>query len=248
MRSVLKYFANFVFQQSDKIICLSNHERLSMLENLDVQKEKIDVVPLGLDLDDKRIPAARQRTGSLRLLYVGRLERYKGVQLILWALSRLEEKDVELSVVGYGTFADELRRLANRLDLGRRVTFLGRIDDTKLDQVYRDCDVLVSPSMFESFGMTFLEAMSHGKAVISTDVGVMYDICLYNELQRHLALTMPPTSQELMEKIRLVIESRDLIDEICRRNLDLLNTRYTWKRVCESMIRIYASLIEGGAA
>nr|MDO8132623.1 glycosyltransferase family 4 protein [Candidatus Njordarchaeum guaymaensis] len=132
MRSVLKYFANFVFQQSDKIICLSNHERLSMLENLDVQKEKIDVVPLGLDLDDKRIPAARQRTGSLRLLYVGRLERYKGVQLILWALSRLEEKDVELSVVGYGTFADELRRLANRLDLGRRVTFLGRIDDTKL--------------------------------------------------------------------------------------------------------------------
>jgi glycogen(starch) synthase len=64
----------------------------------------------------------------------------------------------------------------DRPELRGVVTFLGQLDDDALDQEYADCDVLVAPSRFESFGLILVEAMMFEKPVVSTDIGGMREI------------------------------------------------------------------------
>lgn len=157
-------------------------------------REKCHVIPYGMDIPAyQNAPAAPLLTRKLtddqavKVLFVGRLVYYKGVDRLLQAMRRVQ--GCELFLVGSGTLEETLRQEA--ADMLEQVHFLGNLSDADLKAAYQDCDFLVLPSVAnsEAFGLVQLEAMVYGKPVINTSLptGVPH-VSLHGET----GLTVPP--------------------------------------------------------
>jgi glycosyltransferase involved in cell wall biosynthesis len=242
LRLGFKVFGNLVFHEADRVICISHYELKNLLSAFRIPERKLAVIPLGIDLKSKVSPRVGDPSRGLQLIYVGRLEKYKGVHLILEALSLLADKSIKLSIIGRGSYEDELRKMTQNLDLGNSVSFQSGVSDKELDCLYRKSDSLILPSLFESFGLTIAEAMSYGKPVISTNVGFMYDLCQTNKMQQALLLPMPPTSEAIADKIRFLLNSPVLAQKIAARNLEILSSVYSWEKVSERIESMYTLL------
>jgi glycosyltransferase involved in cell wall biosynthesis len=121
------------------------------------------------------LPVAADRTirdsRDIRLLFVGRVIRTKGVRDALSALSLVKALPVVFDVVGDGFDRAACEALSADLGLGDRVRFHGRMDRSLVDDFYRAADVFVFPSYREPGGLAVHEAMAHGLPVIVANVG-----------------------------------------------------------------------------
>jgi len=182
-------------------------------------RDKCRVVPFGIDVDTlAATPEIAARAAAIRtahpgpiVLFVGRLVPYKGVSVLLEAMSDVPATTV---IVGRGPLEGTLKAQAGRSGSGNRVVFAGDVDDAELLALYHACDVFVLPSITkaEAFGMVQLEAMGCGKPVISTDLpsGVPW-------VNRHgtSGLVVPPNdAAALGEAIRSL-----LADDLARTTL-----------------------------
>ena len=117
---------------------------------------------------------AVERLQPKKILFVGRLERDKGIYVLLDAISGLQKKglDIKLDVVGGGPEYDAMRCYADELGILHVVDFYGLIKDKKqLRQMYRDADIFVMPSFHEGFPRVLYEAMLYSLPIITTAVG-----------------------------------------------------------------------------
>lgn len=140
-------------------------------------RDKCVVVPFGIDVGrfeptpevDARVSALRAETPGPRVLFVGRLVPYKGVDVLLRAMA---EVDATAWIVGNGPLREALEREAARLGIGHRVCFLGALSDAEVVARLHAADVFVLPSVThaETFGVVQLEAMACGLPVVSTSV------------------------------------------------------------------------------
>lgn len=112
---------------------------------------------------------------SYSFLFVGRLERVKGVDILLQSMDLLKEakRDVHLTVVGTGSMERWARDFVAQKGLGEQVTFERNISDQRLASLYLSCDCVVIPSRSESIPVVFSEALRLDKELIVTDVGDM---------------------------------------------------------------------------
>lgn len=134
--------------------------------------DRIEVVPNGVDIDRYTpLPAGGIRFPEPSLLFLGRLKRYKRIDLVLRAAAVLRdrESDVTLRIAGGGDHADALRALAERLELGDHVRFEGFVpEDRKLELLRRSwLHVLTSPK--EGWGISNLEAAACGTPTVASD-------------------------------------------------------------------------------
>jgi rhamnosyl/mannosyltransferase len=106
----------------------------------------------------------------LKVLYVGRLSYYKGLQVLLAAISL--SRHAQLRLVGSGDELEALQRSARKLGLQHRVVFVGHVTPAALHAEYEHCDCvcLASIERTEAFGLVLAEAMYHGKACVAADV------------------------------------------------------------------------------
>lgn len=122
----------------------------------------------------KFLPAARPPARKTRLLFVGRLVPYKGVELLLRALALVARKSpMQLDLIGAGDVAFEhyCRQLTDDLGLARQVNFIGHMARAELPSWYRQADIFCFPTLCDTYGLALLEAMSSGCAVITSQTG-----------------------------------------------------------------------------
>ncbi|MEK7145944.1 MAG: glycosyltransferase, partial [Patescibacteria group bacterium] len=113
-------------------------------------------------------PGRSRKPNSNRLLFVGRLVRYKGVDTLLRAVKKLK-LPYRLDIVGDGQHGDAWKKLAKKLGLKEHVKFHPFSDWDKLKSFYRDAQLLIHPTRDpEPFGMTIVESLSCGTPVISS--------------------------------------------------------------------------------
>ncbi len=153
-------------------------------------KDKCTIIPYGIDENDfkksedseKIIDKYKVFENSKKVLFVGRLVYYKGVEVLIDAFSEIN--GAELFIIGEGALREKLINKVNNLGISDKIHFLGRLDDNKLKACLRDCDMLAFPSVSngEAFGLVQLEAMIYGKPVINTNLptGVPY-VSINNE-------------------------------------------------------------------
>ncbi|MDM8531588.1 glycosyltransferase [Anaerolineales bacterium HSG25] len=189
------------------------------------------------------------------VLYVGRLERRKGLPDLLAAIPHVLQQFPKAQFWLAGSdnstndgFAEQYQ--ASYPDYFRRtypqhvdqVRFLGYVPDNKLDLLYQVCDLFVAPSLFESFGLIFLEAMNHARPTIGCNVGGPTEIVLHGET----GLLVPPQSPGALAGaiIRLLGEPKT------RRVMGLagrerLLNQFTYLKMAEQYAQFYRSLIKG---
>lgn len=217
--------------------------------------------------------ARRDRSGPKRLVYVGRVSPEKGIHDLLdaFALVIAQHPGVELEIIGPewvvpvewlvglskdplvaqlkthyegGDYGANLRKRIPK-QIEDKVKFTGLVPNDQLVSRYHAADVLINPSLSESFGMTVAEANACAKPVIVTRVGGMTETVV----QGKNGLAVPPADKKaLSEAILYMLENEPLWDFMGRfgrqRTLDL----YSWDRVAEQLLQSYQGIPSNASA
>lgn len=175
-RLIYRPFLRRVLARAARVI-VSSPNLAEHAAELQPFRDKCVVVPFGIDPGRlEATPAIVARAEALRtaepgprLLFVGRLVPYKGVDVLLRAMTQV---DATAWIIGDGPLRASLEADAARLGVGGRVRFLGPLPDADVVAHLHACDAFVLPSVThaETFGMVQLEAMTCGKPVVSTCV------------------------------------------------------------------------------
>jgi glycosyltransferase involved in cell wall biosynthesis len=136
----------------------------------------VEIAPEGADLGLYRPPAQAAKTGR-KILYVGRIKRYKGLDVILRAAAGLKREfpDLELEIAGSGDDVPRLKELAKTLGMESWTRFLGFVTEAKKVEIYGAARVVVNSSLKEGWGLTSIEANACGTPVVATDVPGLCD-------------------------------------------------------------------------
>lgn len=162
------------------LIAVSNPVYIHDSPFLRAVADKCRVIPFGQDLSRfQAAPARAQAAADLRarfgnqplLLFVGRLRHYKGVDVLIRAMSAVP--DAQALIVGIGPEEAACRALAQSEGVAERVHFLGEVSDEELTTLYQAAQLFVLPSTnrAETFGIVQIEAMASGLPVICTELG-----------------------------------------------------------------------------
>ncbi|HTE22066.1 MAG TPA: glycosyltransferase family 4 protein [Candidatus Limnocylindria bacterium] len=131
--------------------------------------EPIEIIPNGIDLKKYRPKRSRSVRGKRTILYIGRLERRKGLNLLLDAFAWLNDPECRLILAGSGPDRDKLEAQAASRGL-TNVEFLGYVSEAKKIRLLREASVFCSPAVYgESFGIVLLEAMASGVPIVAGD-------------------------------------------------------------------------------
>ncbi len=136
------------------------------------------------------------------LVTVGRLVARKAVDQLLNIVSRVENKNVKLFVLGDGPEQAALKSLANQLGIAQSTRFVGHVSDEEKLKILHCADIYVSTSQHEGFGLVFLEAMSAGLPVICYDHGGQTDFLADGETGYLVPLNEASLFQGCIEKLR----------------------------------------------
>lgn len=236
-RPLLRGFLN----HADRIV-VTSPRLLEHSRELQGFEDKCEVVPLSVDLDSfpSRETVFDYEAGDRpRVLFVGRLNYYKGVEHLIDAVSNLT---VELRLVGDGSRREALEERAAERANEAHVSFAGEVSDDELARHYREADVFVLPSVerSEAFGIVQLEAMAHGVPVVNTDLptGVPWV-----SRDGETGLTVPPEDRDaLRDAIETLASSADLRERLGRRARERVEEEFTREEMLTSLLDVYSAV------
>jgi len=138
-------------------------------------KNRFQVIPNVINTEIFYPSTSQHRSEKKRILLVALLKPIKGIPYLLQALAQLKEKrqDFVLDIVGDGPNRQEYEELKEKLELGEMVTFHGLKSKPEVAEYMRRCDFFVLPSLFETFGVTYIETMACGKPIVATVLPVL---------------------------------------------------------------------------
>ena len=155
-----KFLGKMIFSRADAVICISEYEKGLIESDFNVAEKTIKIQN-GINLSEfENLKSQKNENKDKILLYVGRLEEYKGVQYIIQSLPELQ--DFRLRIVGKGPYEKELRDIAERLEVGERIEWLKGISRKELLECYADADIFLMLSSHEAYGITVAEALASG--------------------------------------------------------------------------------------
>lgn len=169
-------------------------------------KKRIHVVPNVVDTEvfhPSAFPAKPTNRGKKKMLLVAVLQPRKGIPDLLKALKQIssQRQDFVLDVVGDGPNRSEYEQLAKDLGLNNMVKFHGR--QAEIVEFIRECDFFVLPSLYENFGVVYIEAMACGKPVIATNAGGPREI-----VNKDVGILVPPKDvKALKEAIEYMLDN-----------------------------------------
>ncbi len=249
-----------VLRRADRIVVATLAETTQLRFLYRAENRKMVIIPPGVDTSHfYPIPSdeAKQFIGlkpeNRMVLFVGRIEPLKGVDTLIQAMSCLDlqglHRPVHLAIIGGEPHAipedmsDEmtrLQKLCDELCMGGMVIFLGKRGQDTLPYYYSAAEVLVMPSLYESFGMVALEAMACGTPVIASEVGGLG----YLVQDGLTGYTIPDSEpEELCEKLSLLLGDTHLRETMGLRASQYA-LGYAWGKIAKQIVNVYDELVK----
>ncbi|HET6202145.1 MAG TPA: glycosyltransferase family 4 protein [Planctomycetota bacterium] len=208
------------------------------LRSIGLPPGRIRVIPTGVDTSAFEPRAAEPAPGPLRAGYLGRIERGKGVEVLVRAFARAFPGGPEtLSFTGEGEELPRLAALAESLGIGARCRFLGRLPHALVPEFLRSLDFLAVPTLHaEPFGIAAVEAAACGLPVLASSIGGLAETVVDGET----GFLLPPGDEEAWAKA-----IRDLAADPQRRCLLGRNARaraervYAWPRIADAFENLF---------
>ena len=243
-----------VMASADRIIAFSSHERDAMARLYAADPKKVSLVPCGVDLsvfrplDQESVRARLGLNGEKILLYVGRIEPLKGLDLLVETAAQMDTgESVRMMVVGADANGDReldrVKELAKDRDLEDQIDFVGQVDHTELPLYYNAADVCVVPSYYESFGLVALESMACGTPVVATRVGGLSTIIDHGSTGYLKSWRCPEAFANSLEMIISSDSLQQSMGEAARKRAEGMG----WDNVAAMMWDEYAALTENPA-
>jgi glycosyltransferase involved in cell wall biosynthesis len=196
---------------------------------------KTCVIPNGVDVPSDLHP--RERSGELRMLFLGRLHPIKGIECLLKACGNLAASvDLRwrLSIAGGGdpAYVVQIRQLISSLGLQERVRMVGPVTGEAKKKLFEDSDLVVVPSHSESFGLVVAEALAHGVPVIASK-GTPWS----GLEQKGCGLWVANDPETLANALRKI--SAMPLRDMGLRGRDWMQKEFTWDSIAKRMLDLY---------
>lgn len=248
---VLSFYKKYIFkflEIVDKII-VSNPNLIKNSDFLPSFEEKIDVIPIGVNLNwVDSCPESDLLSEEIRLsnkgpliLSVGRLVYYKGYEYLIDAIKLVPNSS--LVIIGSGPLKNKLVDRINKLNLASRIKIIPEVDEKTLHSYYKACDLFVLPSVekSETYGIVQIEAMACGKPVICTDLGT--GTTFLNQHEK-TGLVVPPRDTKLLaEAIDKLITNQELRINLGMYGKERALREFTDKKMVEETYKVYQDLL-----
>lgn len=242
-------FTKKIIGNASRVVALNKNE-FTTYKTIGFEEDKINLIPNGIDLKEYRnLP----EKGIFRkkyninpnekvILYLGRLDKIKGIELLIDAFSKLlyDFKNVKLVIAGpdHGLM-NSLKSKIVSLDINDgTVIFTGPLYDTDKLEAYVDSDVYVLPSVYETFPTTVLEACACKKPVIVTEGCNIADI-----IDNNCGIVVKYDKNALKTAILTLLTNDELIQKFGEAGKNLVLNNYTWDKIAFKFEKTYKKLI-----
>jgi D-inositol-3-phosphate glycosyltransferase len=252
-----------ILKASNRIIAATLAERAQLEWLYSADLNKISVIPPGVDVSHfYPIPVDEAKAfigidpDERMVLFVGRIEPLKGVDILIQAMSCINfgeftsGRPILLTIIGgdpdvqpsdMSAEMTRLQKMSNDLLMGKLVLFLGKRGQDTLPYYYSAADVLVMPSHYESFGMVALEAMACGTPVVASQVGGLAFLVQDGVTGYHVPDDDP---MKLCERISYLLGDAQL-RETLGRQANSYAQEYAWENIAEQISALYTSVVKG---
>lgn len=237
---LLSPLISHIWKNADRVVTVSDGLRQTARRT--APDVAIDVIHNGVDIQHFTPPETPPQNPVPQIISVGRLVELKGLHHLLEAAAQLRQKEwaFHLKIAGEGPERARLETLIHQFKLTKRVTLLGHVPYQKLPELYRQSDLFVLPSLAESFGQVFAEAMASGLPVIGTRAGGIPEAV---GPQQRDWLIAPGDVPELAQKIQALLSDGPMRQTLGKQNVDSVRQRLSWARIAGQYADLYAELI-----
>ena len=237
-------FMKVAFRNIDYFFAQTKEEEAFLCNT--IKAKNIKILTSGVDFDKFRSlnkEAMREKfnldIGRRYILYVGRLDKGKGLNYLFKAFLKVIKKypDTILSLAGEGEYRSDLETLAKDLGILNNVIFLGYVENNQLPFLYNAADLFILPSLSEGVPVSCIEAMACETPVIGTSVGGISD--LMNNFKSGL-LIPPKDTQAITDAIFTVFENPNPF-KFDRKSGERY---YSWNNIIKNTINVYDALFD----
>ena len=216
--------------------------------DMGVAPDKVEVIPMGVDLKGLFTPDPGVQRKTDELLFVGRLVEVKGLQILLDAMPKVLAKHpgIRLVVAGAGPLESELRASAAKLNMTDCVDFLGMVPQSKLPLLYQQATLAVFPFIVtksgvqEGFGLVVVEAMGCCCPVIDGDLPAIQDTVVHEEN----GLIFPSgNAQVLADSILKLLDDPEFRARLAGEGRKSVVQNFDWEIIAGKYSHIYQELI-----
>ena len=232
---------------ADRIIAATEDERTQMIRYCGATAAQVQVIPCGVDLKHF-VPQDKQHAREVLgldqerpvLLFVGRLDPFKGPDLLLRAAAMMRE-EAQIVIVGGKLTGDSelrsLRELAADLKIGQHVKFLGARPQKEMPVIYSAADVTVIPSYHESFGLAAVESLACGTPVVATRAGGLTTIVRDGKT----GYLVPRCAGFFAGRLDTLLRNPDLLADM-RSQARASVLQFSWRSVADQVLDVYHEL------
>lgn len=234
----------------------ATHDTACRVYGVSPRPDQYTIVPYGIipapDDEVRPFELGREKD-ELTALYVGRLEKRKGILDLFEAIPLVLEQIPKARFIiagGDNSQHDGFQRrtgityptyFANRYrTYARRVEFTGRVSDETLQHLYQSCDLFVAPSLFESFGLIYLEAMNYAKPVIGCRGGGVPEVIDHGQTG---LVTEPQAPAALAEAMVSLLQSPVKLREMGLAGRRQVLERFNYIQMARNFARVYRAVI-----
>src|SRR3989338_1694421 len=240
IKSIFSFIYNNLFFDSilkhSSAIITNTKKVIPQSRLLTKYKDKIYVIPHGIDLDKFNIKNKIENKGKSKIiLYAGALREYKGLEYLIRALSLTKKKiKARLIIIGQGDQEKYLKKLVNNLKLDGFVEFKGFVSEKELIKYYglADLFILPSPTIEESFGLVALEALAMNIPTIVTSGAGVSEIF---EKEKIDGIVAPKNPEAIAEK------AIEILSKNTRKDYRNILKKYNWKDMSKKYLDVYES-------
>ena len=244
----LQRLKRWVMHKSAALTVVS-HAMKKTVVAMGIDPDKVEVIPMGVDLKGLFTPDPCVQRKTDELLFVGRLVEVKGLQILLEAMTKViaRHPNIHLIVAGAGPLESELRTSAKKLDIADHVDFRGMVMQSKLPTLYRQATIAVFPFVVtksgvqEGFGLVVVEAMGCGCPIIAGDLPAIHDTVVHKE---NGLLFESGNSQALADAIIRMLADPDLCAKLAGEGRRRVVQKFDWEIVAEKYGKIYQRLMD----
>jgi len=224
-----------------RIITVSNSAQKDISRDFRIPSHKFSIIPNGINTK-LFYPIEQIEREKNRVIVTNSADTpLKGLFFLFQAVAELEKiQDIDITVVGEPKKDGDIVKLIQKLGIGHRISFTGRIDDREFVQQYARATVAVVPSVYEGFGLPVGEAMACGVPVISTTGGALPEV-----VGDAGVLVQPANSAALAGAIRELLNNPIRAQKLGMAGYRRVQKHFTWKKAAEKTVAAYREAIDG---